>query len=138
MKNELGNLSAKALAEGLHLGRWTSVEVTQFYLDRITQRNPEVHAIPYALAKEALDQAKASDDRRANGKSLSKVDGLPMTLKDSIRVKGYPSTYGFWPMKNYRPKSDSQLVDVLRKSGMVILGRSAIPTGAFDWNCRNQ
>ncbi len=138
MNKDFGSRSARSLVEGLNSGTWTSTEITHFFLDRIAQFNNEVHAIPYVLAEEALSQAKESDARRANGKPLSRLDGLPMTIKDTIRVKGYPSTYGAWPLRNYRPKGDSQIIDVLRKSGIVFLGRSAIPTGAFDWNCKNQ
>jgi amidase len=86
---------------------------------------------------EALLQAKESDARRAAGSPLSCLDGLPMTIKDAIRIKDRPTTYVMWPLRNYRPRSDSQLIKVLRSSGIVFLGRSAVPTAAFDWNCRN-
>jgi amidase len=74
----------------------------------------------------------------ASGQAFSALDGIPMTIKDTIRVKGYPSPYGTWFMRNYVPKADSRIVAALRASGLVILGRTAMPTAAFDWNCRNQ
>jgi amidase len=62
---------------------------------------------------------------------------MPMTIKDAIRMKDTPSTYGMWTMRNYRPKSDAKMIETLRNAGVVFLGRSAVPTGAFDWNCKN-
>jgi amidase len=137
VERDFNGLAAKALVTGLQSGRWTSVELTQHFLDRIEKEDPKVHAIPFVFRSEALLQAKESDGRRAAGSPLSCLDGLPMTIKDAIRIKDRPTTYGMWPLRNYRPKSDSELIKVLRSSGIVFLGRSAVPTAAFDWNCRN-
>jgi len=129
--------SARALADGLQSNRWTSVELTRHFLARIKVQNPEIHAVPFLFEEEALAEAKASDVRRSTGKPLSILDGIPMTIKDAIRMKDSPSTYGIWILRNHRPRTDSKLVEVLRSSGIVFLGRTAVPTGAFDWNCRN-
>ncbi len=61
-----------------------------------------------------------------------------MTVKDAFRVQGYRTTYGYRMFRNYRPKTDSRVIKVLREQGVVILGRTSVPTGSFDWNCRNE
>ena len=134
---EFHNHSATSLAHGLRNGRWTSVALTEHFLKRIREINPQIHAVPYVFAREALAQARESDARRAAGNTLSEIDGLPMTIKDAIRMKDSPSTYGMWLFRNHRPTRDSQLIDILRKSGVVFLGRTAVPTASFDWNCKN-
>lgn len=134
---ELHKQSATALAHGLRDGRWTSVALTEYFLKRIREINPQIHAVPYVFEKEALAQARESDARRAAGHALSAIDGLPMTIKDAARMKDSPSTYGMWMLRNHRPTSDSQLIDILRKNGVVFLGRTAVPTASFDWNCKN-
>ena len=134
----LHELSARQLSQGLQAGRWSSVELTSHFLQRIAEENARVHAVVGLEPAEALRQAEESDRRRAAGKSLGAIDGIPMTIKDAFRVQGYRSTYGFWMFRNYRPGTDSRVVAALRGSGAVILGRSAVPTGSFDWNCRNQ
>lgn len=137
MKRDFNGLAAKVLVTGLESGHWTSVELTHHFLDRIEKEDFKVHSVPFVFRSEALLQAKESDDRRAAGSPLSCLDGLPMTVKDAIRIKDCPTTYGMWPLRNYRPKNDSELIKILRSSGIVFLGRSAVPTAAFDWNCRN-
>jgi len=137
VKNSFDGLSATTLVQGLRSGRWTSVELTQYFLDRIEREDAKIHSVPFVFRSEALLQAKESDDRRAAGRPLSGLDGLPMTVKDAIRIKDRPTTYGRWLLRNYRPKDDSQLIKVLRSSGIVFLGRTAVPTAVFDWNCRN-
>ncbi len=131
-------LSAAQLSNGLQEGRWTSVELTKHFLNRITEINPDIHGVVGIEANMALNQAEQSDARRATGTSLSTLDGIPMTVKDAFRMKGYLSTYGFRMFKNYRPQTDCQVIEVLRKNGIVFMGRTAVPTGSFDWNCKNQ
>lgn len=138
MLSKFENRTASELIEGLRSGEWTSVELTQHFLGRIRQRNGDVHAVPFVFEKTALEQANESDQRRASGDTRGPLDGLPMTIKDSLRVKGLPSTYGLLPFRFYRPKTDSKIAKALRDEGIVFLGRTAVPTGAFDWNCRNQ
>ncbi len=134
---EFHRQSATSLAQGLRSGRWTSVALTEHFLGRIREIDPKIHAVPYIFAREALAQARESDARRAAGNALSEIDGLPMTIKDAMRMKGAHSTYGAWLLRTYRPTRDSQLIDILRKSGVVFLGRTAVPTWSFDWNCKN-
>ena len=93
--------------------------------------------MPFLLTAEALAQAEAADRRQAAGQALSPIDGLPMTLKDAVRLRGAPSTYGMWSLRRYRPRTDSSAVAALRDAGIVFLGRTAVPTAALDWNCRN-
>jgi amidase len=137
-KVEFHNLSVNSLSQGLRRGDWTSVDLAQHFLARIRALNPTIKAVPYLLPEQALAQAQESDRRRAAGQMLGALDGIPMTIKDANRVKGYPGPIGTWFMRNYVAKSDSRMVDALRRSGVVILGRTAAPTAAFDWNCRNQ
>lgn len=137
-KRDLHNLSVATLARGLERGDWTSVELAEHFLKRIQVLNPKTHAVPYVLTEQALEQARESDRRRLSGRVLSVLDGIPMTVKDTIRAKGSPSPYGTWFTRNYVPKSDSRIIGALRDSGLVFLGRTAMPTAAFDWNCRNQ
>jgi len=137
VERDFSGHSATALVAGLQSGQWTSVELTQYFLGRIEREDAKVHAVPFVFRPEALLQAKESDERRAAGCPLSRLDGLPMTVKDGIRIKDRHTTYGIWLLRNYRPTSDSELIKVLRSSGIVFLGRTAVPTGLFDWNCRN-
>ena len=137
MDPEFCELSAQSLVAGLQSKAWTSVQLTQYFLNRIRKIDPGIHSVPFLFPASALAQAEESDARRAAGKSLSSLDGLPMTIKDAIRMRGSRCTYGMSLFRNHHPKTDSRLIEVLRQSGIVFLGRTAVPTGAFDWNCRN-
>src|SRR6185312_899321 len=75
----------------LSSGKTTAVAVTQAYIDRIKAKDAPLHAV-IAIAPDALDQAKASDDRRKAGKALGPLDGIPILVKDNIDAVGMPTT----------------------------------------------
>lgn len=129
--------SARDLVAGLADGRWSSRELTEAFLARIAARNPGIHALCLVEADPARRAADAADARRRVGAPRGPLDGLPMSFKDGMRVAGSRSSWGLRLYARHRPRSSSRVVAVLEAAGVVRLGRSAVPTGCFDWNCRN-
>ncbi|MBK8199460.1 MAG: amidase [Acidobacteria bacterium] len=115
------------LGEALSRGEVTSAELTQAYLDRIAaidRAGPRLQSI-LALNPDALDQATASDGRRAQGQSLGPLDGVPILLKDNIEtLDPMPTTAGSLALAMNDTGRDSPLVASLRGQGAVILGKT--------------
>lgn len=101
----------------------TSVAVTQAYIDRIAMYDGPLNAV-IAVAPDALEQAAASDKRRADGKALGPLDGVPILLKDNIDAVGMPNTAGSFALAENFPKEDAELTRRLRAAGAVILGKT--------------
>ena len=101
----------------------TSVAVTQAYIDRINMYDSSLNAI-IVVAPDALEQAAASDRRRAEGKSLGPLDGVPILLKDNIDAVGMPTTTGSFAFAENLPAKDSEAARRLREAGAVILGKT--------------
>src|SRR3954464_7937380 len=76
-------VSLAQISADLAAKQTTSVSVTKAYIDRIKTYNAPLNAV-IVVAPDALEQAKASDQRRAEGKSLGPMDGVPVLLKDNI------------------------------------------------------
>ncbi|HEX6831983.1 MAG TPA: amidase family protein, partial [Rudaea sp.] len=66
--------------------------MTASYLAAIAQRNPELNAY-VALNPSALDDARASDARRAHG-PVGRLDGVAVSIKDNLDVAGLPTRCG--------------------------------------------
>lgn len=115
------------LGEALSRSEVTSAELTQAYLDRIAaidRAGPRLQSI-LALNPDALDQATASDGRRAQGQSLGPLDGVPILLKDNIEtLDPMPTTAGSLALAMNDTGRDSPLVASLRGQGAVILGKT--------------
>lgn len=118
--------------DALARGETTSAELTQAYLDRIAvldDAGPRLQAV-IALNPDALEQAAASDARRAAGGTLGPLDGVPVLLKDNIEsLDAMPTTAGSLALKDNATGRDSPLVAGLRAEGAVILGK----TNLSEW-----
>lgn len=119
------------LRSALESGRTTSVELVEAYLDRIaaydapgtsTALNAVVVANP-----EALDEARASDARRAAGETLGPLDGIPYTAKDSYLVKGLTAASGSPAFVDLVAQRDAFAVARLRSGGAICLGKTNMP-----------
>ena len=100
----------------------TSVEVTKAYIARIEAMDHALNAVIF-LAPDALQQAAASDKRRAMGQALGPLDGVPILLKDNIDAVGMPTTAGSYALEANMPAQDSEVAERLRATGAVILGK---------------
>ncbi len=123
--------SAAALADGTY----TSVALTRAFLARIHRYEPFYNAFT-SMDPEALRQAAAADARRALGRSLGPLDGVPIVVKDSVDVAGLPTTAGWSGFSakaggiNLIPEHNAPVVDRLEGAGAVVLGKTNLPVFA--------
>ncbi|KAF2993860.1 hypothetical protein E8E13_000780 [Curvularia kusanoi] len=117
------------LAAALSEGRVNSVELTAKHLLRIAKydrRSINLNAVPI-LNEHAFDTAQASDDRRAAGKILNALDGIPCTIKDSYKIKGMTVASGSPAFRNLVANEDAFTVLKIKEAGAVILGKTNMP-----------
>ena len=116
--------TATRLAEALAAGETTSVEITRAHLDRIAAVDGDVHAFLVVDEEGVLGQAEAADARRADGQSLSPLDGVPIAVKDVLTTRGLPTTCGSRILEGWVPPYDATVVTRLREAGLPILGKT--------------
>lgn len=133
----LTSLSIVETADLLEKGETTATAVTQAYLDRIDQLNPELNAYLTVFHEEALAQAKASDERRQTTGRLSILDGIPFALKDNYSTKGQRTTASSKILDDYKPLYDATAVKILKESGAVILGKTNLDEFAMGSSTEN-
>jgi amidase len=104
-------------------GTLTSAEVTDFYLDRINQLNPALHAVITA-SPHAVDQARHSDAVRAASGPRSPLEGVPVLVKDNVEVAGMPTTAGSPALLEGAQDRDAFIVSRLRQAGAIIIGKA--------------
>jgi amidase len=110
----------------------TSEALTHAFLERVTTYNAHYNAIIF-MNPEALADARAVDRRRAAGEILGPLSGVPVVVKDTMDMVGFPTTggwsllYGKTGGVDLMPRSDSPVVARLRRAGAVILGKTNVP-----------
>lgn len=120
-------LSAADLHSAYTRGRLSPVAVTRAILDRIAELNPKLNAIVHVDAHGAMRAAEESAARYRSGNARGPLDGVPVTIKDSLIVGGMPATWGSQLLKANRPSTDELPVARLREAGAVLLGKTNVP-----------
>jgi len=129
---DIVEMTVAQVQAGFASGAFTCETLVQACLDRIAAYNPHYNAIILANPA-ALDDARAIDRRRAAGEALGPLAGVPIVVKDTMDMAGFPSTGG-WSLLCSRaggtdlmPGSDAPVVARMRAAGAVILGKTNVP-----------
>lgn len=130
--------SARELAALIRQEQATAVQVAEAHLAQIHRHNDDLQAVVSLADEQALAAAAEADRRQRAGAPLGPLHGVPMTLKDSLRVRGMRSTFGGLPLFYFHTAgSDSTLAARLRQAGAIFTGRTNLPLMALDWQCHN-
>ena len=123
----LWQLSAVELAAAYESGDMTPDAVLEATLVRLDAVNPRVNAVVTLDAEGARAAAGESMRRWREGRPLGPLDGVPVTVKDNILVKGMRATWGSRLYAGYVPENDEEPVARLRRGGALILGKTNVP-----------
>ncbi|CAL9295941.1 Acylamidase [Streptomyces sp. SudanB148_2056] len=130
--SELTELTATRLTDGYRKGEFGPVEVTRAALRRAEEIQPEVNAFVRLLADDALERAAASEERWRRGEQLGPLDGVPVTVKDILLLRGAPTLKGSRTIDPVgRWDEDAPSAARLRERGAVFLGKTTTPE--FGW-----
>ena len=135
-EQELTRLPAAELARLIRARAVSPVEVFESHLRRVEAVNPLLNAV-VALAPGALESARAAEAAVARGEALGPLHGVPVTLKDTIDVRGVRATCGSRVRADYVPEEDAPAVARLRAAGAIILGKTNCPEFALDYTSEN-
>ena len=134
---EIWELTASEIASQVRAGQRSALEVTQAHLDRIASVNPVINAVVQEFPDEALAEARAIDERLAAGDEVGPLAGVPVTIKVNVDQEGHATTNGLSLQKDLIAKSDNPVVRNLRRSGVVIVGRTNTPAFSMRWFTKN-
>ncbi|MDO8187374.1 amidase family protein [Conexibacter sp. JD483] len=122
------DVTGKTLSElqaDMEAGVTTSAEITRAYLDRVAAYDVGpfgFHSL-ITVAPDAMEQARAADTARAQGRS-GELLGIPVAVKDLYDTKDMPTTGGSLVFDGFRPVHDSFQVAKLRAAGAIIFAKA--------------
>ncbi len=137
MSNDLTGLSATELARLIRLRTVSPVEVVEAHLRRIDQINPSLNAI-VTLADDAIDRARAAEARLSRRDQVGPLHGLPLTIKDTIDVKGLRTTSGSTLLADNVADRDATAVERLKSAGAIIVGKTNVAEMAAYYESDNR
>ena len=103
------------------------VELVDAHLRQIAARNPALHAFTMIFAEQAMAEARAAEAALARGQPAGLLGGIPLTVKDSFDVAGFPTHSGSRLRAGHRAAEDAAAVARLRAAGAILLGKTNTP-----------
>src|SRR5712671_3246101 len=123
----LHDLSAEALSSAYRARLLSPVEVTRAALARIEAWEKKINAMYVVDAAGALAKAMASETRWRAGAPLSALDGVPITIKDNIALRGIPTPVGTAAGDMTPAAADAPPAARVREAGCIIIGKTTMP-----------
>jgi amidase len=128
--------SAVDMLAALRARRLSAVELLELHQSRIARHNPELNAVVEPDFERARRDAEAADAQRARGEDAP-LSGLPMTLKESINVRGLRTTAGMTEWKDFRSEHDAPVTQRVKGAGAVVMAKTNVPQMLSDWQSSN-
>jgi aspartyl-tRNA(Asn)/glutamyl-tRNA(Gln) amidotransferase subunit A len=133
----IDQLSAASIVAGIAAGEFTATEVAQASLAAIEAREPEVRAFLQISADLALDAAAKTDARRAAGRPLGALAGVPVAFKDNLHLVGTRTTCASRMLEHYESPYTATCVQRLLDAGATPIGKTNMDEFAFGSSTEN-
>lgn len=133
---EILYLTLTELAKRIESKKLSPVELTRAYLDRSEKLGPRFNAYARLTPEIALPQAEAAEKEIRRGHYRGPLHGIPYAAKDLLAVKGIPTTWGAKPYAQQVFDHDARVIEHLRRTGAVLLGKAAMIELAGGMNYR--
>jgi amidase len=135
--NDLHWKSAAAIARLIRERKLTAVDALEHFLARVERYNPKLNAIVWMQADKARARAREADAALARGEVWGPLHGVPMTIKESYKVAGSPTTWGDPALKDNVTATSALSVERLERAGVVLFGKTNVPLMLADWQSYN-
>ena len=123
MSLELIKRNVSEHMEALKNGEYSSRELTEAYITQIEMMDDKIGAYITLDFETALKKAEDVDYKRLHGENLKPLAGIPCAVKDNICTKGIKTTCASKMLEQYIPPYDACVIEELKKSDTVILGK---------------
>ncbi len=116
--------SIKQASQELRSGLITPTELLADTLDSIDQLDNDIQAFVTVMRDQAYEEAERAENEQRTGLFRSPLHGIPIAIKDLIAVKNVRMTAGSKVLADYVPQEDATVVELLRRAGAVIVGKT--------------
>lgn len=137
MASDLHTLTAADIAERIRTKSLKAIEVTEAFLARTQALDGKVQAFNDVFATLARNQAKAVDDKIAQGKPVGALAGVPIAIKDNLLIRGETCTCSSKILANYVATYDATVIQKLRAADAVFLGHTNLDEFAMGSSTEN-
>lgn len=128
---DLAFYSIKELASLIKQQKISSVQLTEFFLERMNRYGDTLKAIVTVTKDHALEQAQKMDRELEQGNYRGLLHGIPYGLKDLFAVEGYKTTWGAVPYKDQQINETATVAKKLKEAGAVLIAKTTLGALAY-------
>ena len=114
------------LGQRWRAGEFTALELTDFFLNRLTTIGRELSAVVTLTPERGRAEARQADADLAAGTDRGPLHGIPYGAKDLLDTAGIATTWGAAPLKDRIPDADATVIRRLREAGAVLIAKLAM------------
>src|SRR5437899_2545284 len=115
------------IAQEIRSRNISPLEIVELHLKRIEALQPKLNAFVHLDPESVRRQARAAESLAARGAPLGLLHGVPLTVKSSVDVAGWPCPAGSLLRKDYVADQDAPLAARLKAAGAILLGNTNTP-----------
>ncbi|MCK4454050.1 Asp-tRNA(Asn)/Glu-tRNA(Gln) amidotransferase subunit GatA [Candidatus Parcubacteria bacterium] len=133
----LTSLTISQTHQGLVKKKFSALELTKEYLNRIKKEDKKIHSFLTVSENLAFSQAREIDKKISKKENIDLLAGIPTVIKDNIMVEDIKCTAASKILENYIACYDATVIEKLKKAGTVILGKTNLDEFAMGSSCEN-
>lgn len=130
-RDDLAFYTVRELSQLIRSRQITSVELTEFFLDRLRRFDPQLEAVISLTEERAMQQARERDDELARGVYRGPLHGIPWGAKDLLAVEGTSTTWGAMPYRDQVIDETATVVKRLDEAGAVLVAKLSLGALAY-------
>lgn len=129
-------MSAREMVAGLRKKSFSATDLCEASIARIEKLDANINAVVVRDFERARADARAADLAIGRGE-FKPLTGVPMTVKESFDLRGYPTTWGIEAHREHRAREDALAVQRVKAAGAIVLGKTNVPPVLADWQTEN-
>lgn len=125
------------MARQIRSKQLSPVELMDAHLGQIERRNPAINAFIRIMADEGRAAAKQAEESQVRGEFTGVLHGIPVTIKDSFDIAGYPTTCGSRFFADFRAGHDATAVRRFKEAGAIPFAKTNCPEFLANYETDN-
>ncbi len=130
-------MSAKEIQNLFLSGKLSAFEIATKHLEAIQAIDPQIGSFLSLSSERILKKAKELDEKRSAGKSLGKLAGIPIAIKDNIHVEGEITTCASKFLTNYKAPFSATVTRLIEEEDGLIIGKTNLDEFAMGSSTEN-